>query len=174
MSKEQAMFNLGGQPESKPADSKVNASADAEGLVFDLSDVEEQAFEVLPRGTYEAIIEEFEYTTAQSSGNPMLKIVYTITSGEFAERKIFDYLVLAGEGAKYSLPRLKQLLIRVCPEVNISTFNPSEFADAGTILNRPCQIRLNITTQKSGEYKGEKRNQVREVLSANTSGSFLG
>jgi hypothetical protein len=34
---------------------------------------------------------------------------------------------------------------------------------------------VNITTQKSGEYKGEKRNQIREVLSAAEAGSsFLG
>ena len=157
------------------ANDNVSAKADAGGLTFNLNDVTEPSFEVLPKGTYPAVIEEFEYTTSQSSGNPMLKVVFTITGGEYADRKLYDFLVLAGEGLKFSMPRLKQLLTRVCPEVDLSNFNPATFADEGVILNRACQIKVNITTQKSGEYKGEKRNQVREVLGAAEAGnSFLG
>jgi hypothetical protein len=167
--KDENTFDLGGSPVG------VGASADTEGMIFNLNDVDEPSFEVLPKGTYPAIVDEFEYTTSQSSGNPMIRVVYQITEGEFAERKLYDYLVLAGDGAKFAIPRLKQMLIRVCPEVDISSFNPAKFADEGTILNRPCQIKVNITTQKSGEYKGEKRNQIREVLAASDAGSsFLG
>lgn len=166
---EKTTFDLGG------SQAGVGAAADTEGMIFNLNDVDEPSFEVLPKGTYPAIIDEFEYTTSQSSGNPMLKVVYQVTEGEFAERKLYDYLVLAGDGAKFAIPRLKQMLIRVCPEVDISSFNPAKFAEEGTILNRPCQIKVNITTQKSGEYKGEKRNQIREVLAASDAGSsFLG
>jgi hypothetical protein len=171
--KDETTFDLGGGPVEK-ANSGVGATADPEGMIFNLTDVDEPSFEVLPRGTYPAIVDEFEFTTSQSSGNPMLKVVYQVTDGEFAERKLYDYLVLAGEGAKYAIPRLKQMLIRICPEVDISNFNPQKFADEGIIINRPCQIKVNITTQKSGEYKGEKRNQIREVLAADTGGSFLG
>jgi hypothetical protein len=167
--KDETTFDLGGSPAG------VGAAADTEGLTFNLNEVDEPSFEVLPKGTYQAIVDEFEYTVSQSSGNPMIKVVYQVTEGEFAERKLFDYLVLAGDGAKFAIPRLKQMLIRICPEVDISSFNPQKFADEGTILNRACQIKVNITTQKSGEYKGEKRNQIREVLSAAEAGSsFLG
>jgi hypothetical protein len=168
--KDEATFDLGG---SQP-NTNTSAAADTESMTFNLTDVEEPSFEALPRGTYPAIVEEFEFTTAQSSGNPMIKVVYQITEGEFAERKLFDYLVLAGEGAKYAIPRLKQMIIRICPEVDISNFNPAKFAEDGVILNRECQIKVNITTQKSGEYKGEKRNNIREVLAADSGGSFLG
>ena len=153
----------------------VGAAEDLESMVFNLDDVSTPSFEVIPKGTYPAIIDEFEFTTSQASGNPMIKVVYQITDGEFAERKLFDYFVLAGEGAKWAMPRLKQLLVRVVPEIDISKFNPAKFADEGTIINRPCQIKVNINTQKSGEYKGEKRNQIREVLAAaDAGGSFLG
>lgn len=163
-------FNLG------PADAtaSVNAAPDSSGMVFDLNNTEEVSFEVVPKGTYPAIVEELEYTTSQSSGNPMLKIVFALVGGEFDERKIFEYLVLAGEGAKYALPKLKQFLVRVCPEVDISAFNPEHFAEAGIALGRECQVKLTISTQKSGDYKGEKRNNVREVLAAEAEGSFLG
>ena len=155
----------------------VTASTDTEGMVFNLNEVEEQAnsFEVLPKGTYNAIVEEFEFTTSQSSGSPMIKCVYSIIDGEYADRKIFDYYVLTGEGAKYALPRLKQLITRVVPEEDSTSFNPVKFAESGIIINRQCRITVGIQTQKKGEYKGEKRNNVREILAANSmETSFLG
>lgn len=158
------------------AKQEMNLNQDANGMVFDLSSVSEStgSFEVLPKGTYEATIDELEYTTSQS-GNAMLKVVYSIVGSEYEGRKIFDFLLLEGKGAEYSLPRLKQLLVRVCPEVDLSAFKPQEFADSGTAVNRLCQIKLAVTTQKQGEYKGEKRNNVREVLSsAEVANSFLG
>ena len=166
-------FNLGPAAE----EAGVTASADTEGMVFNLNEVEEQAssFEVLPKGTYNAIVEEFEFTTSQSSGSPMIKCVYSIIDGEYADRKIFDYYVLTGEGAKYALPRLKQLITRVVPEEDSTSFNPVKFAESGVIINRQCRITLGIQTQKKGEYKGEKRNNVREILAANSmETSFLG
>ena len=166
-------FNLGPAAE----EAGVTASADTEGMVFNLNEVEEQtsSFEVLPKGTYNAIVEEFEFTTSQSSGSPMIKCVYSIIDGEYADRKIFDYYVLTGEGAKYALPRLKQLITRVVPEEDSTSFNPVKFAEIGIIINRQCRITLGIQTQKKGEYKGEKRNNVREILAANSmETSFLG
>ena len=166
-------FNLGPAAEEVG----VTASADTEGMVFNLNEVEEQtnSFEVLPKGTYNAIVEEFEFTTSQSSGSPIIKCVYSIIDGEYADRKIFDYYVLTGEGAKYALPRLKQLITRVVPEEDSTSFNPVKFAESGIIINRQCRITLGIQTQKKGEYKGEKRNNVREILAANSmETSFLG
>ena len=166
-------FNLGPAAE----EAGVTASTDTEGMVFNLNEVDEQAssFEVLPKGTYNAIVEEFEFTTSQSSGSPMIKCVYSIIDGEYADRKIFDYYVLTGEGAKYALPRLKQLITRVVPEEDSTSFNPVKFAESGIIINRQCRITLGIQTQKKGEYKGEKRNNVREILAANSmETSFLG
>lgn len=165
-------FNLGPAAEEVG----VTASADTESMVFNLNEVEEQSvFEVLPKGTYNAIVEEFEFTTSQSSGSPMIKCVYSIIDGEYADRKIFDYYVLTGEGAKYALPRLKQLITRVVPEEDSANFNPAKFAESGVIINRQCRITLGIQTQKKGEYKGEKRNNVREILAADsTETSFLG
>ena len=53
-------FNLGPAAEEVG----VTASADTEGMVFNLNEVEEQtSFEVLPKGTYNAIVEEFDYYT---------------------------------------------------------------------------------------------------------------
>lgn len=166
------MFDLGGAPEQGvPA----AAETDTAGMTFDLSGVNDSvAFEVLPKGVYNAIIEELEFTRSQSSNDPMLHATYSITDGEFENRKIHDYYMLAGKGAEYSMPRLKQLLTRVCPEVSLNSFNPQQFADSGVAINRMCQLELRVQTQKKGEYKGEKRNSVREILpSSSMGGSFL-
>ena len=61
------------------------------------------------------------------------------------------------------------------PEEDSASFNPAKFAESGVIINRQCRITLGIQTQKKGEYKGEKRNNVREILAANSmETSFLG
>ncbi len=166
-------FNLSGQEDQANV---AAAETDTEGMVFNLSDVnDEVAFEVLPKGTYNAIVEELEYTTSQSSGDPMIHATYSITDAEYENRKIHDYYMLRGKGAEFSLPRLKQLLTRVCPEVSLDAFNPQQFADSGVAINRQCQLKLIVQTQKKGDYKGEKRNSVREVLaSADLANSFLG
>lgn len=165
-------FDLGGSVAES-----ATGNENMEGLVFNLNDVSEDSpsFEVLPKGTYDAVVEELEFTQSQSSGSPMLHAVYSIVGGEFEGRKIHDYYLLNGKGAEFSLPRLKQLLLRVCPEVNVGTFNPQEFADSGVAINRMCQLKLQVQTQKKGDYKGEKRNNVREILpAADQAGSFLG
>ena len=55
------------------------------------------------------------------------------------------------------------------------SFNPAKFAEEGIAINRQCQIKLAVSTQKKGEYKGEKRNNIREIMSAaDVQNSFLG
>ena len=60
----------------------------------------------------------------------------------------------------------------MCPDVDLSAFNPQVFADQGTAVGRLCTLSLGIQTQKSGEYKGEKRNTVKDV-EAQAVGAFL-
>lgn len=150
-----------------------NTGTDTGSLVFDLSDVKEDTgFDLIPKGTYPAIVDEMEFTES-SSGNPMMAVKYRITEGEHEDRLLFDYWVLAGNGAEFGLGKLKKFLSRVMPEVDLSAFNPAEFADSGDAVNKELQVVVKIQTQKKGEYKGEKRNQVSDLLSAAAEGSFL-
>lgn len=150
----------------------VGAGNDQGGLVFNLNDVEEdKGFELIPKGNYPAVVDELEFTES-SSGNPMLKVVYKITEGEYEGRTLYDFWVLGGKGAEFGLAKLKKFLVRVCPEVDLSAFNPQTFADEGTAIGRELTIAVRIQTQKKGEYKGEKRNQVADIFAPST-GSFL-
>lgn len=152
--------------------SEVTAGQDQGGLVFDLNNVEEdKGFEIIPKGTYPAIVDELEFGES-SSGNPMISVKFKLTEGEFEGRVVFDYWVLAGKGAEFGLGKVKKFLSRVMPEVNLGSFNPAEFAESGEAIGRELQVVLKIQTQKKGEYKGEKRNQVSDML-APAEGSFL-
>lgn len=151
----------------------VGAAPDAGGMTFDLTGVEEnKAFEIIPKGTYEAVIDELDFGESKS-GNPMVTVKYSITTPEYEKRVVWDYWVLNGNGAEFGLAKLKKFLVRVCPDVDLSSFNPKDFSDSGLAVGRLCNIVLGIQVQKQGEYKGEKRNVVKDVLAMNE-GSFLG
>lgn len=151
---------------------EVTAASDTAGMVFDLSNAEAPKMDVVPKGTYKAIVESFEFGESQK-GNAMISLVYSIIEGEFTDRKIFDYLVLTGKGAEFSLPKVKQLLQACCPETPLTNFNPVTFAESGEIINRPCMIKLKIQKQKSGEYAGSLQNRVTDILSASNVGDFM-
>lgn len=59
---------------------------------FNLEDVK-SSFEPLPADKYPVRLMKQELTTA-SSGNPMIKIEWEVTDGEYTGRKIFDNVVL--------------------------------------------------------------------------------
>jgi hypothetical protein len=102
-----------------------------------------------------------------------MSVTYSVTDPEYANRKLFDYWVLKGDGSEFGLAKLKKFLVRVCPEVELTTFNPQKFSDEATGVGRDCRLSVKIQTQKKGDYKGEKRNQVADVL-APEGNSFMG
>lgn len=151
----------------------VGSGTDEGGMVFNLTDVEEERkFEILPKGTYPAVVDSFEFG-ASSKGNPMITAVYSVTDPEFENRKIYDYMVLAGDGKDFGLAKIKKFLIRVCPDMDITSFNPKTVSDEGTAVGRECRLVVGIQTQKQGEYKGEKRNTIKDILAPDNAGTFL-
>jgi hypothetical protein len=153
--------------------SAVTADSDDTALVFDLADVKEDSgFEIIPKGNYQAIVDELELTESSTSGAPMFAAKFKITEGEFEGRVVFDYWVLGGKGAEFGLGKLKKFLTRVCPEIPLGNFNAQAFSDEGVAIGRELVVSLKIQTQKKGDYKGEKRNQVADIL-APSMNSFL-
>lgn len=150
----------------------AKAGQDEGGLVFNLNDVQEDSgFELLPKGNYNCIVDSLEFTES-SSGNPMIAAQFKVVDGEYEGRVLFDYWVLGGKGAEFGLGKLKKFLTRVTPEVDLSAFNPQKFCEEGTAIGRELVVAVRIQTQKKGEYKGEKRNQVADILAPST-GSFI-
>lgn len=157
---------------STGGNSGVGVGQDQGSLVFNLEEVEEdKGFELIPKGTYPAIVEELELQES-SSGNPMFAVQFKITEGEYENRLLFDYWVLAGKGAEFGLGKLKKFLARICPEVDLANFDAQAFSDEGIAIGREVNVTVRIQTQRKGEYKGEKRNVVAD-FSAPSEGSFL-
>lgn len=156
-------FNFGG------GTAEATTGNDQAGLTFDLSGVDENSvggFEVLPKGKYNAIVDECNFKESKA-GAPMLEMIFAIDGGEYDGRKIYDYYVLGGSNDKaieFGQAKLKKFLVRVCPDANLTAFNPATFSDNGEAVGKKLILDLGIQTQKKGDYKGEKRNTVKDIL----------
>jgi hypothetical protein len=166
----ESTFNLGGTTAANT--NGVKAAQDDGGATFDLTAVEEPSFDLLPKGNYSAVVESLEFGDS-SKGNPMISVVYTVIDPEFENRKLYDWWVIKGDGDKFGLAKLKKFLVRVMPDENITAFNPKAFADGGAAVGRELVVEVGIQTQKTGDYKGQKRNTVRDILAPKSNGSFL-
>jgi len=128
-----------------------------ESFVVDLNGVEDSTFEAIPKGYYNANINEVEFTYSQASGNPMWSLKYEIDSGEYEGRTLFSHMVFAGKG----LPITKRHLSRIAPELLEGPFDPQNSEVIDSLLNR--RVKLKVTIRP---YEGEKRNNVADVFAA--------
>lgn len=136
-------------------------------LVLDLSGVDEKAggFECMPKGNYEAIVDDCEFGTS-SKGAPMITWKFKVTEEPYNKRMLFYYTVLNQD---FGLAALKKTLIALGLDIDWANFNPQEFADEGEAIGLPLKVKVGIQ-----KYEGEKRNNVKEVLASSEGGDFLG
>jgi len=137
------------------------AAGDDENLpdTFDLSDIAEPEFEVLPAGTYEGYVDSVEYGVSQRSGQPML--TWRIVVARPSDGTDFNLLMHTSFSDK-AIARTKQQLIRLKPDMDLKEFRPG---DAGEIFGG-MNVRVVVRIQNNPsnhEFPG-KRNQVRELL----------
>src|SRR5256885_2405842 len=83
-----------GTPDVQPTPAEQAAGSEASpgaGTMIDLSGVDENAdaFPVIPRGIYPAVVDEVTYGLSQSSGNPMWTWKFEISEGDYSGRKLF-------------------------------------------------------------------------------------
>lgn len=130
-------------------------------LVVDLTNVEEMKYEAIPKGIYAAIIDEVEYTLSKNSGHPMFKVVFAISEGDFAGRKLFYYISFSPK----ALAGSKTALLRIDPTIFNGPFKPQEIADSGQLLNKP--VRLKVSHE---DYNGEARAKVQFIMQAGEGG----
>ncbi len=135
-----------------------------DSLVLDLGGVEEDQpeFELIPAGTYDAIIENAEYKKSKASGNPMISWTFRLSQPPYEGRLMFYHTVLNKDSG---LRRLKRLLLRCVPEIEMGEFKPAQFCDEGIALNRPCRIKIRVATRKNRDTgRSEPTNQITDVL----------
>lgn len=132
-------------------------TGDGDNLVLDLGSVDEELpqFQPLPAGVYSCIIENAEFSTSKN-GNPMITWVFRVVEEQNEGRLLFYHTVLNKEAG---LARLKRLLLRVCPDIDLATFKPKAFCEEGVALGRPCRVKIRIR-----QYQGKPANDITDVL----------
>ena len=126
-----------------------------DALTFDMTAVEEGTYEIVPKGTYNTIIEQLEYKLSQSSGKPMWAITLVITDGEYQGRKLFTNISFSEK----ALSMAKTQILRIAPEVLSSTFNPRKIAESGDLIGKACRAKTKIEV-----YEGEEKTRVQTLL----------
>jgi hypothetical protein len=155
---------------AQPVPAEEAAGSEGGGsLMIDLSSVpDEQERPVVPRGIYDATVDDVTYGFSQSSGNPMWTWVFELaaSAGEHAGRKMFFHTPFV----EVMMPRVKKVVSRVAPELLQGPFDPEKIANDGVLVGKACRIRLDIKP-----YEGKPRNNVRDVLPAEegAGGAFL-
>lgn len=134
-----------------------------ESLLINLEEVQAQTFEVIPKGTYDVVIESAEYKLSQSSGKPMWNLQLTITEGEFAGRKIFTILSFSEK----ALPGTKAAINRIDSSLISASFNPKAIAENGDLVGKPARVKTKIE-----QYEGNDQTRVAGWLAATASDGF--
>jgi hypothetical protein len=133
---------------------------------FDLSDIAEPEFEVLPAGTYEGYVDSVEYGVSQRSGQPML--TWRIIVARPSDGTDFNLLMHTSFSDK-AISRTKQQLLKLKPDLDLKSFRPGDAGETFGGMNVRVVVRVQ-NNPPNHEFPG-KRNQVRELLPAQ--GSFL-
>lgn len=133
--------------------SKYDREADLEGLKEDTQKAIENGgeFEEVPPGTYEVAISELELTMSKKD-KPMVKIWYTILSGDYENNKIFQYQ-LVDTGQKLAI--IKPLLEKLSDgEIEVSF---ESFAQYANLIDEIKEFVNNNRLEYSLQY-GENKN----------------
>jgi len=111
---------------------------------FDANTVEPASFDVIPAGSYEAVITDSEMK-ATTTGGEMLVLSLQILNGEYQNRKVWDRLNLKNK-SDTAVQIAKGTLSSICRAVGVMT--PK---DSSELHNKPMLIKIAIQPAK-GEY----------------------
>ena len=144
--------------------SKYDRETDLEGLKEDTQKAIENdgEFEEVPPGTYEVAVSELELTMSKKD-KPMVKIWYTILSGDYENNKIFQYqLVDTGQKLAIVKPLLEMLSDG---EIEVSF---ESFAQYANLIDEIKDFAEENSLEYSLEYgenkKGFKTYKILEVF----------
>lgn len=130
-------------------------------MVIDMENISEASFEVLPKGTYDCVIEKCDFAMSKSSDKPMWNIQLTVVDGEYKDRKLFTFMSFSEK----ALPMTKRTLGRIAPQLISTTFDPKKIADEGTLVGTLVKAKTIIET-----YEGEKKTRIKDMLAPSNGG----
>lgn len=138
-----------------------------EGFTFDMNAVEESKFEVLPKGTYDVVIEKLDYKLSKSSDMPMWAIQFNVQHPEYTNRKLFTFMSFSPKAIGMS----KGALATFAPElITLSNFNPKLIAEEQVLIGRAARVKVAIEKDENGDDRNTIKGYVKPT--ANAGGGF--
>ncbi|MGL5717274.1 MAG: DUF669 domain-containing protein [Paraclostridium sp.] len=138
------------------------------GFNLNLNDINEKDvdFKILPKGKYEAVVQDAEFTTSKK-GSPMVKWTFATEGNgdEFDNKKLFNFTVL---DQTFGLANFKKHLVCMGIESNQDNFDVEDFCASGEAIGLPIKLVVGIDT-----YEGTQRNKVSGVEPSDKEGSFF-
>lgn len=140
--------------------STFSDGSDDDSLMINLSNVEAQSFEVMPKGRYPIVVEETEFQISKSSGKPMWSVRFSITEGDFANRKLFTYMSFSDKALSMTKGNLAALGMT---ELMEGSFNPKRVAEEGLLVGKTA---IAVVAIEKGNDGNEDRNTVKRLVAA--------
>lgn len=117
---------------------------------------EATVYAAIEPGTYEAVLDEWEYVEeAASSGNPYVKMTFAISEGEYEGRKLFRNFSAMPDALGY----MKRALVALGAEAEAVSQDFDTDDILPDLMGNPCRIVV-----RKREYEGEDQNDVSRVL----------
>ena len=107
---------------------------------YEETEVPEQEFSPIPDGKYQVLVDKVELTTAQSTGNPMLKWTLRILGPAYRERLLWKNSVL-----------LSGLLQYVKKDLQTCGIQIQKISDLPDQLEKLLDLKLEITKKTKGD-----------------------
>ena len=145
------------------ADDSFDDSSDGSSLLIDMDSIEESSFEVIPKGTYDVVIDSVELKISDTSGKPYWNLTLLIQRGGFKGRKLW-HIMSFSPGA---LATTKSNILKFAPDILSSRFDPKAIAESGELVGKKFQVKTKIEP-----YNGEDRTRVAQVLAAKDDDGF--
>lgn len=136
---------------------------DPDDVVVDLGEVDDRITTV-PPGVYNCVVSDVQYSRSQRSDNPMWTIIFEISDGDYAGRRLYYHNVFSEGG----MPRVKRTLKVLDKELAQQRFSAKQVAESGVLLGKECRIKT-----RRRVYEGQPRAEVQQVLEPNTQ-AFVG
>lgn len=131
------------------------------GIPVSFDGVESRSFEPLPVGRYPAKVSALDYNPESArSGEPTVAWEFTVSEGEYANRKAFLNTSLQKQ-ALWSTMRILIALGYSEAEVKAKQWDFEDPETVDEIVGRDCIVSIGHR-----RFEGEKRQQVRRVLTA--------
>lgn len=133
--------------------------ADISDLGFNASEVEPNtAFDVIPAGTYEAVIVASDKKQTNDGTGEYIKLELQIVSGEYQNRKLWDNLNLKNR-SEQAVQIARGTLSSICRAVGVLT--PRDTAE---LHMKKLRIKVGVEDRKDSVTKkptGEKQNRIK-------------